>query len=81
MAACPPRGELRGYVTQDGSLRPDQMDEIELHVEWCALCQEILQQMDDEDAAPGTTTPYLPGYRVYQFLARGHSARSGLPRI
>ena len=71
MADCPGRGELRGYLIQDGSLGPEQTEQIESHVEWCALCQEILDRMDDEGAAPGTTMPFLPGYRVYQYLGSG----------
>jgi serine/threonine protein kinase len=71
MVACPPRAELRGYLIQDGSLEPDRMELIEGHVEFCLMCQEILQHMDDDDAAPGTTMPFLPGYRVYQFLGSG----------
>ena len=71
MADCPPRGELRGYLVQDGSLEPDRMELIEGHVEFCLMCQEILQHLDDEPATPGTTMPFLPGYRVYQFLGSG----------
>jgi serine/threonine protein kinase len=71
MSACPPRGELREYLTQDGLLGPDRMELIEGHVEFCLMCQEILEHMDDEDAEPGTTMPFLPGYRVYQFLGAG----------
>ena len=71
MVACPPRGELRGYLIQDGSLGPDEMEQIESHVEFCALCQEILDHLDDEDETPGTTMPFLPGYRVYKYLGAG----------
>jgi serine/threonine protein kinase len=71
MVACPARGELRGYLIQDGSLGSEEMEQIEWHVEWCAMCQEVLEHMDDEDAAPGDTMPFLPGYRVYQFLGSG----------
>ena len=71
MVACPPSGKLRGYLTQDGSLGPDELEQIELHVEFCALCQKILGEMDEEDAVTGSTMPYLPGYRVYQFLGAG----------
>ena len=42
MVACPPRAELRGYLVQDGSLGPEQMEQIESHVEFCASCQEVL---------------------------------------
>ena len=71
MVACPPRRELRGYVSQDGSLGPDQMEQIESHVEECSLCQAILGLLDDEDDSPGTTMPLLPGYRVYKYLGAG----------
>ena len=71
MVACPPRKELRGYLTQDGSLGPEQMEHVESHVEFCAPCQEILDRMDEEDKSPGTTMPFLPGYRVYKFLGAG----------
>ena len=71
MGACPPRQELRGYLIQDGSLGPDQMEQVESHVEFCKLCQEVLDRMDEEDVSPGTTMPYLPGYRVYRFLGAG----------
>jgi serine/threonine protein kinase len=47
------------------------MELIESHVEFCELCQEILDKMDDEDEPPGTTMPFLPGYRVYRFLGAG----------
>jgi serine/threonine protein kinase len=47
------------------------MELIESHVEFCALCQEILGQLDDEDETPGTTMPFLPGYRVYKYLGTG----------
>ena len=47
------------------------MEQIESHVELCELCQEILDHLDDEDETPGTTMPYLPGYRVYKFLGAG----------
>jgi serine/threonine protein kinase len=47
------------------------MEQIESHVEFCALCQEILDHMDEEDEPPGTTMPFLPGYRVYQCLGAG----------
>ena len=36
MVACPPRGSLRGYLVQDDSLCPDEMEQIESHVEFCA---------------------------------------------
>jgi serine/threonine protein kinase len=47
------------------------MEQIESHVEICAQCQEILDHLDEEDETPGTTMPFLPGYRVYQFLGAG----------
>jgi hypothetical protein len=71
MTACPPRGQLREYLEQGGSLEPETMEQIELHIELCALCREILEHLDEEDDAPGTTMPFLPGYRVYQFLGAG----------
>jgi serine/threonine protein kinase len=71
MVACPARGELRGYVVQDGSLGPDEMDQIEHHVEFCKLCQEVLEHLDEEEEPPGTTMPFLPGYRVYRHLGSG----------
>ena len=71
MVACPPRRELRGYLIQDESLGPDQIEQIESHVEQCASCQEILGVLDDEDDSPGTTLPLLPGYRVYKYLGAG----------
>ena len=33
MVACPPRGDLRRYLIQDGSIGPDEMEQIESHVE------------------------------------------------
>ena len=71
MVACPPREELREYLVQDGSLGPDQMEQIESHVEFCKLCQEVLEHLDEEDEVPGTTMPHLPGYRVYRHLGSG----------
>jgi serine/threonine protein kinase len=47
------------------------MERIELHVETCAPCQEVLADLDDEDRLPGTTMPPLPGYRVYKHLGSG----------
>jgi serine/threonine protein kinase len=47
------------------------MDRIESHVEFCALCQEILDRMDDEDEPPGTTMPFVPGFHVYRLLGAG----------
>ena len=47
------------------------MEQIESHVEFCALCQEILAHLDDEDETPGTTMPFLPGSRAYQYLGAG----------
>jgi serine/threonine protein kinase len=49
------------------------MEQIESHVEFCALCQEVLEHLDDDEAEeiPGTTMPFLPGYRVYQHLGSG----------
>jgi serine/threonine protein kinase len=71
MVACPPRKTLRGYLIQDDSLKPDEMERIEAHVEFCAFCQEVLDQMDNDDEPPGTTMPFLHGYRVYKFLGAG----------
>jgi serine/threonine-protein kinase len=47
------------------------MEQIESHVEFCALCQEVLAHLDDGDELPGTTMPSLPGYRVYRHLGTG----------
>jgi serine/threonine protein kinase len=71
MVACPPRDNLRGYVVQDESLGPDQIEQIESHIEFCKLCQEVLEHLDEEDEIPGTTMPHLPGYRVYRHLGSG----------
>ena len=71
MVACPPRGALRGYLVQDGSLGSDEMEQIESHVGFCALCQEILDHLDDEDETQGTTMPFLPGYGVHKYLGAG----------
>jgi serine/threonine-protein kinase len=47
------------------------MAQVEAHVEFCAFCQEVLDQMDNDDEPPGTTMPFLHGYRVYKFLGAG----------
>src|SRR5437763_15106465 len=71
MVACPPRGDLRGYLIQDGSLGPVEMEQIESHVDLCALCQELLDHLDDDETTQVSTMPFLPGYCVYQHLGSG----------
>jgi serine/threonine protein kinase len=73
MIDCPARVELRKYLTRDGSLGPEQCERIEAHVEDCASCQAVLEDLISEDVPAGTTLPDLGlhGYRVYKFLGSG----------
>src|SRR6516165_6831020 len=71
MSTCPPHETLLGYLDRDGSMGAEAMRQIELHVELCALCRQVLEQLDEEDNPPGTTMPFLPGYRVDRFLGAG----------
>jgi serine/threonine protein kinase len=73
MTGCPARGELRKYLTRDGSLEPEWYDWIEAHVEKCLGCQAVLDDVTPEDVPSGTTMPDLgaQGYRVYKFLGSG----------
>jgi serine/threonine-protein kinase len=71
MDAHPMRAELRRYVTQDRSLGPDRLNQIEMHVEKCPVCQDVLDQLTVDDVPPGTTMPLLPGYRMYKLLGCG----------
>jgi serine/threonine protein kinase len=73
MIGCPDRVELRKYLTRDGSLRPEQYNSIEAHVEECRACQGMLDDLTPEDIPTGTTMPDLSvhGYRVYKFLGSG----------
>jgi serine/threonine protein kinase len=73
MTACPSRAELRHYLTRDGSLGPGQLDRIEAHVETCAACQGVLDDLTSDDVPTGTTLPDLSahGYRFYKLLGSG----------
>ncbi len=71
MVACPARAELRLYLNQDDSLGPAQIEGIETHIETCPICQAVLNGLTDEEVPPGTTTPALPGYRIYKHLGSG----------
>jgi serine/threonine protein kinase len=73
MTGCPPRGELRKYLTRDGSLEPEWYDWIEAHVEECLGCQAMLDDLTPEDVPTGTTMPDLGAhdYRVYKFIGSG----------
>jgi serine/threonine protein kinase len=71
MVACPAREELRQYLIQDDSLRPEQVERIVAHVETCPSCQALLEGLTDDEVPPGTTMPRLPGYRIYKYLGAG----------
>jgi serine/threonine protein kinase len=71
MVACPARAELRCYLNGDGSLEPERLEEIELHIDTCRSCQKTLDTLTEEEAPPATTLPLLPGYRVYKYLGAG----------
>jgi serine/threonine protein kinase len=70
---CPARAELRRYLTQDRSLGPDRLTEIEWHIETCPSCQDELDRLTADDIPLGTTLPDLGphGYRVYKLLGSG----------
>jgi serine/threonine protein kinase len=71
MVACPAREELRQYLIQHDSLRPEQIERIVAHVETCPSCQALLDGLMDDEVPPGTTMPLLPGYRIYKYLGAG----------
>jgi len=71
MVACPARTELRSYLNGDASLGPERLEEIDLHIDTCRSCQEILDRLTEDEAPPATTLPLLPGYRVYKYLGAG----------
>jgi len=73
MVGCPSRAELRQYVTRDNSLGPDQVAQLESHIEECAACQDELDRITADDVPAGTTLPDLGphGYRVYKLLGTG----------
>ena len=80
VVACPSREELYRYLIQDDSLGLERLERIVDHLETCQSCQALLNGLTDDEVPPGTTLPLLPGYRVYKFLGRERSARSGSPR-
>jgi serine/threonine protein kinase len=73
MIACPASVELQKYLKGDVSLGPERAERIEEHVEDCAECQGVLDDLTSDQVPTGTTMPDLGlhGYRIYKFLGSG----------
>jgi serine/threonine-protein kinase len=73
MIACPTRPELSLYLAQDRSLGCERFEQIEVHVETCPSCQDLLDQLTADEIPVGMTLPDLAshGYRVYKLLGSG----------